>query len=72
MRENEGPQGAVEPKLSPRKKKPNIVHPAVPRAVGSRVSRYQEGRDMTEEARSIIHDTIERVRGTGSGGETDP
>ena len=61
------PPGPAGPGSSPRKKNPDIVHPSIPGAVGSRVSRYREGRDLDEEARTLLRDTIERVRGGESG-----
>ncbi len=66
------PGRAAEPKRGSRNKNPNIVHPSVPGAVGSRVSRHQEGRDMGEEARALIRDTIEKVRGTDSSDVSEP
>lgn len=72
MGEKGKPDKATEPKQGSRNKKPNIVHPSIPGAVGSRVSRHQEGRDLGEEARALMRDTIERVRGAGSSDETEP
>jgi hypothetical protein len=42
---------------------PDIVHPNIPGAVGSRESPFREGRDTTEEAHQIIKETIEKIRG---------
>ncbi|MBN2079777.1 MAG: hypothetical protein JW838_12475 [Spirochaetes bacterium] len=72
MRDKKGPREAAEPKRNSRNKNPNVVHPSVPGAVGSRVSRHQEGRDMGEEARALILDTIERVSGGDPGNKEEP
>ncbi len=42
-------------------KKPNIVHPAIPGAIGSRESPYLEGRDKVAEARLIIDDAFLKI-----------
>jgi hypothetical protein len=42
---------------------PDIVHPTIPGAIGSRESPFQEGRDTTAEANLIIKETIEKIRG---------
>jgi hypothetical protein len=72
LEETGRPGKSPEPKHGFRAKNPNIVHPSVPGAVGSRVSRHQEGRDMIEEARALILDTIERVREGESGSDREP
>lgn len=45
------------------KTKPNIVHPAIPGAVGSSESPYRDERDTVEESKNIIDDAIERITG---------
>jgi len=42
------------------RKGPNIVHPNIPGAIGSRESTVQEGRDKVREAELVIDDA-ERV-----------
>ncbi|OHD64195.1 MAG: hypothetical protein A2176_00980 [Spirochaetes bacterium RBG_13_51_14] len=46
-----------------KKVRPPVVHPSIPGAVGSRESPYQEGRDLVDESRRIISETIDRIRG---------
>ena len=40
---------------------PNVVHPETPSAVGSRNSLYRDGRDETEEARTVINEQIDKI-----------
>ncbi len=47
--------------------RPNIVHPALPGAVGSMESPYRDGRDTVEESRMIMDDAIENVTGKKTG-----
>jgi hypothetical protein len=48
-------------------KSPNKVHPTLPSAVGSRDSLAQEGRDTVAEAKLIIDDLVEKIRGLEEG-----
>ena len=48
-------------------KSPNKVHPTLPSAVGSRDSLAQEGRDTAAEAKLIIDDIVEKIRGLEEG-----
>ncbi len=48
-------------------KSPNKVHPTLPSAVGSRDSLAQEGRDTAAEAKVIIDDIVEKIRGLEEG-----
>lgn len=45
------------------KARPNVVHPGVPGAVGSRESPYSEGRDQAADSRLIIEDAVKRITG---------
>ena len=40
---------------------PNVVHPETPSAVGSRNSLYRDGRNETEEARTVINEEIDKI-----------
>lgn len=42
-------------------KGPDMVHPTVPGAIGSRNSTAQEGRDKVAEAKLIIEDAVETL-----------
>ncbi len=48
--------------MNENKKKPNVIHPTLPGAVGSRNSPHQEERDKEFEARLIIDEMIEKIR----------
>jgi len=48
--------------MNEKKKKPNVIHPTLPGAVGSRNSPHQEERNKESEARLIIDDMIEKIR----------
>lgn len=43
-------------------KKPNIVDPEIPGAIGSCNSPYTEGRDKIAEAKLVVDDTVEKVK----------
>jgi|WetSurSiteA1Bulk_404760.scaffolds.fasta_scaffold823576_1 hypothetical protein len=43
-------------------KSPNVVHPTIPGAVGSRNSPALEGRDKEAEAKLIVDDAVEILR----------
>lgn len=43
-------------------KSPNVVHPTMPGAVGSRNSPALEGRDKEAEAKLIVDDAVEVLR----------